>query len=232
MVHDYFKITYTVEWFTVRLSIFIKNVIGSISCSPFLSQGLVCCGSGEPGVDEHRSFVLYHSNSPRWAEQIKLPIPLEMFHGTHLRFELRHCSSKTPLHLHFFLENWFLHLLAIPSSEILDFAIIDSFHITTVASVHAAKEKGEKKLFGFSFVPLMQDDGRPLPDGTHELIVHKVLSLCVSVCLYELYESSYYIYRLCVLPELTKEKALCNYWMGYLLQIMFGDGKNVPIYHR
>uniref|UniRef100_A0A671QXK9 Dedicator of cytokinesis 4 n=1 Tax=Sinocyclocheilus anshuiensis TaxID=1608454 RepID=A0A671QXK9_9TELE len=93
-----------------------------------LLKGLVCCGSGEPGVDENRSFVLYHSNSPRWAEQIKLPIPLEMFHGTHLRFELRHCSTK---------------------------------------------EKGEKKLFGFSFVPLMQDDGRPLPDGTQELIVHK-----------------------------------------------------------
>lgn len=37
-----------------------------------------------------------------------------------------------------------------------------------------AKEKGEKKLFGFSFVPLMQEDGRTLPDGTHELIVHKV----------------------------------------------------------
>uniref|UniRef100_A0A4X2KTC2 Dedicator of cytokinesis protein 4 n=1 Tax=Vombatus ursinus TaxID=29139 RepID=A0A4X2KTC2_VOMUR len=36
-----------------------------------------------------------------------------------------------------------------------------------------AKEKGEKKLFGFSFVPLMQEDGRTLPDGTHELIVHK-----------------------------------------------------------
>lgn len=40
--------------------------------------------------------------------------------------------------------------------------------------VPTAKEKGEKKLFGFSFVPLMQEDGRTLPDGTHELIVHKV----------------------------------------------------------
>lgn len=40
----------------------------------------------------------------------------------------------------------------------------------------SAKEKGEKKLFGFSFVPLMQEDGRTLPDGTHELIVHKVQS--------------------------------------------------------
>lgn len=43
----------------------------------------------------------------------------------------------------------------------------------------SAKEKGEKKLFGFSFVPLMQDDGRTLPDGNHELIVHKVRCECV-----------------------------------------------------
>lgn len=40
----------------------------------------------------------------------------------------------------------------------------------------AAKEKGEKKLFGFSFIPLMQEDGRTFPDGTHELIVHKVIA--------------------------------------------------------
>lgn len=42
----------------------------------------------------------------------------------------------------------------------------------------SAKEKGEKKLFGFSFMPLMQENGRTLPDGTHELIVHKVI--CIS----------------------------------------------------
>uniref|UniRef100_A0A4W4E9R0 Dedicator of cytokinesis 4b n=1 Tax=Electrophorus electricus TaxID=8005 RepID=A0A4W4E9R0_ELEEL len=84
--------------------------------------------SGEPGEDEYHSFVLYHNNSPRWAEQIKLPIPVDVFHGSHVRFEFRHCSTK---------------------------------------------DKGEKKLFGFSFVPLMQEDGRTLPDGTHELIVHK-----------------------------------------------------------
>lgn len=39
-----------------------------------------------------------------------------------------------------------------------------------------AKDKGEKKLFGYSFVPLMQEDGRTLPDGTHELIIHKVIT--------------------------------------------------------
>uniref|UniRef100_A0A671TBA0 Dedicator of cytokinesis protein 4-like n=1 Tax=Sinocyclocheilus anshuiensis TaxID=1608454 RepID=A0A671TBA0_9TELE len=84
--------------------------------------------SCEPGGDEYHTFVLYHNNSPRWAELIKLPIPVDMFRGSHVRFEFRHCSTK---------------------------------------------DKGEKKLFGFSFVTLMQEDGRTLPDGTHELIVHK-----------------------------------------------------------
>lgn len=49
---------------------------------------------------------------------------------------------------------------------------------TLILSIYicfSAKEKGEKKLFGFSFVPLMQENGRTLPDGTHELIVHKVI---------------------------------------------------------
>uniref|UniRef100_A0A8C6UCJ8 Dedicator of cytokinesis 4b n=1 Tax=Neogobius melanostomus TaxID=47308 RepID=A0A8C6UCJ8_9GOBI len=88
----------------------------------------VAAGSGEPGADEYHSLVLYHNNSPRWAEQIKLPIPVDMFRGSHVRFEFRHCSTK---------------------------------------------DKGEKKLFGYSFVPLMQEDGRTLPDGIHELIIHK-----------------------------------------------------------
>lgn len=52
-------------------------------------------GSGEPGKDEFHSFVLYHSNSPRWSEQIKLCVPPELFRLAHLRFEFRHCSSKS-----------------------------------------------------------------------------------------------------------------------------------------
>lgn len=68
--------------------------------SPVLSllQSYVAAGSGEPGGDEYHSFVLYHNNSPRWAEQIKLPIPVDMFRGSHVRFEFRHCSSKILLH--------------------------------------------------------------------------------------------------------------------------------------
>ncbi|MGH0125965.1 UNVERIFIED_CONTAM: hypothetical protein FKN15_078427 [Acipenser sinensis] len=49
-------------------------------------------GSGEPALSEFHSFVLYHNNSPRWAELLKLPIPVDMFRGSHVRFEFRHCS--------------------------------------------------------------------------------------------------------------------------------------------
>uniref|UniRef100_A0A8C0J3D7 Dedicator of cytokinesis protein 4 n=1 Tax=Chelonoidis abingdonii TaxID=106734 RepID=A0A8C0J3D7_CHEAB len=91
-------------------------------------KDFISFGSGEPPASKFHSFVLYHNNSPRWAELLKLPIPVDKFRGAHIRFEFRHCSTK---------------------------------------------EKGEKKLFGFSFVPLMQENGRTLPDGTHELIVHK-----------------------------------------------------------
>uniref|UniRef100_A0A5F8GLF9 Dedicator of cytokinesis 3 n=1 Tax=Monodelphis domestica TaxID=13616 RepID=A0A5F8GLF9_MONDO len=88
----------------------------------------ISLGSGEPSRSSYHSFVLYHSNSPRWGEIIKLPIPIDRFHGSHLRFEFRHCSTK---------------------------------------------DKGEKKLFGFAFTPLMRDDGTTLSDDIHELYVYK-----------------------------------------------------------
>ncbi|XP_034151829.1 dedicator of cytokinesis protein 3 isoform X4 [Esox lucius] len=88
----------------------------------------ISLGNGEPNTSEHRSFVLYHNNSPRWSEMIKLPIPIDRFRGSHLRFEFRHCSTK---------------------------------------------DKGEKKLFGFAFTPLMREDGTTLSDESHELYVYK-----------------------------------------------------------
>uniref|UniRef100_A0A8C5APQ8 Dedicator of cytokinesis 3 n=1 Tax=Gadus morhua TaxID=8049 RepID=A0A8C5APQ8_GADMO len=88
----------------------------------------ISLGSGEPNTSEHRSFVLYHNNSPRWSEMVKLPIPIDRFRGSHLRFEFRHCSTK---------------------------------------------DKGEKKLFGFAFTPLMREDGTTLSDENHELYVYK-----------------------------------------------------------
>lgn len=40
--------------------------------------------------------------------------------------------------------------------------------------VFTAKDKGEKKLFGFAFTPLMREDGTTLSDESHELYVYKV----------------------------------------------------------
>ncbi|XP_056357849.1 dedicator of cytokinesis protein 3 [Oenanthe melanoleuca] len=88
----------------------------------------ISLGSGEPSRSAYHSFVLYHNNSPRWGEIVKLPIPIDRFRGSHLRFEFRHCSTK---------------------------------------------DKGEKKLFGFAFTPLMRDDGTTLSDDIHELYVYK-----------------------------------------------------------
>uniref|UniRef100_A0A3Q2XU00 Dedicator of cytokinesis 3 n=1 Tax=Hippocampus comes TaxID=109280 RepID=A0A3Q2XU00_HIPCM len=88
----------------------------------------ISLGSGEPNMTDYRSFVLYHNNSPRWSEMVKLPIPIDRFRGSHLRFEFRHCSTK---------------------------------------------DKGEKKLFGFAFTPLMREDGTTLSDESHELYVYK-----------------------------------------------------------
>uniref|UniRef100_A0A8C4HZQ9 Dedicator of cytokinesis protein 3 n=1 Tax=Dicentrarchus labrax TaxID=13489 RepID=A0A8C4HZQ9_DICLA len=88
----------------------------------------ISLGSGEPNTSEYRSFVLYHNNGPRWSEMVKLPIPIDRFRGSHLRFEFRHCSTK---------------------------------------------DKGEKKLFGFAFTPLMREDGTTLSDESHELYVYK-----------------------------------------------------------
>lgn len=59
-----------------------------------LFQDCISLGSGEPNRSSYHSFVLYHSNSPRWGEIIKLPIPIDRFRGSHLRFEFRHCSSE------------------------------------------------------------------------------------------------------------------------------------------
>ncbi|XP_077433712.1 dedicator of cytokinesis protein 3-like isoform X3 [Vanacampus margaritifer] len=91
-------------------------------------QDCISAACGEPNVTEHRSLVLYHNNSPRWGEAIKIPVPVDRFRGCHLRFEFRHCSTK---------------------------------------------DKGDKKLFGFSFTPLMRDDGTTLSDQNHELFVYK-----------------------------------------------------------
>lgn len=46
-------------------------------------------------MSEYRSIVLYHNNSPKFNETIRLNIDPENFRVCHLYFEIRHCSPKS-----------------------------------------------------------------------------------------------------------------------------------------
>ena len=56
--------------------------------------------AGMEGSSEYQSLVIYHHNSPSWAETVRLAIPIDKFYGSHVRFEFRHCSSKLLKFLH------------------------------------------------------------------------------------------------------------------------------------
>jgi len=63
-------------------------------------QPLEECLFGAAGMDgssEYQSLVIYHYNSPSWAETVRLAIPIDKFYGSHVRFEFRHCSSESRL---------------------------------------------------------------------------------------------------------------------------------------
>ncbi|KAB0375896.1 hypothetical protein FD755_012539 [Muntiacus reevesi] len=78
-----------------------KSVARNVEVTMFIVESsgqtlkdFISFGCGEPPASEYHSFVLYHNNSPRWSELLKLPIPVDKFRGAHIRFEFRHCSSK------------------------------------------------------------------------------------------------------------------------------------------
>jgi hypothetical protein len=84
---------------------------------------------------------------------IKVLLPIEKYYGAHLRLEYRHCSSKC--------STGTTHVKEGGKKFIFIF-------------IHSAKDKTEKRLIGFSFIPLMDRDGTVLPDGQHQLLVYKV----------------------------------------------------------
>lgn len=91
-------------------------------------------GTGVPAVTFVSSCIMYHCNTPRWNELIKILIPLDVFDvGAHVRIEFRHCSAK--------------------------------------------ESTKEKKLIGFSFIPLSDEVGTVIGDGSHEVYMYKVNDL-------------------------------------------------------
>ena len=100
-------------------------------------------------MTRYQSVVLYHMNNPTWYEMLKVSLPIEKYYGAHVRFEYRHCSSES---------QFFCCQLAAQRLRL---------------SFVPAKDKTEKRLLGFSFTPLMDQDGTVLPDGQLQLLVYK-----------------------------------------------------------
>jgi hypothetical protein len=51
-------------------------------------------GSGVSLRDEYRSYVIYHSNTPRWFETVRLVIPVNLWSQVHLYIVVKHSTSS------------------------------------------------------------------------------------------------------------------------------------------
>ncbi|KAH9508032.1 Dedicator of cytokinesis protein 3 [Bulinus truncatus] len=84
--------------------------------------------NGDQMCSSYFSYVLYHSNTPKWHETVRLSIPIDKFNGAHIRIELCHCSNR---------------------------------------------DKAEKKMYGFAFLPLTVNGTVAREDGKHDLCIYK-----------------------------------------------------------
>ncbi|KAG8186361.1 hypothetical protein JTE90_026781 [Oedothorax gibbosus] len=72
----------------------IEATIYLVNAEGLILDKCINPGSGHENISNYNSIVLYHNNTPRWVEMIKLAVPIERFDGAHVRIEYRHCSTR------------------------------------------------------------------------------------------------------------------------------------------